>query len=121
MSAAAKIDEMRSTQTGCTGPSFSTIAAYNEHAALPHYVPDMKTDVRLKKEGIFLLDSGGQYYGGTTDITRTVALGKPDARMKKEFTLALRGTIDLAMARFPRGTKDTSLTFSPASLCGIIT
>ena len=83
MSAAAKIDEMRSTQTGCTGPSFSTIAAYNEHAALPHYVPDMKTDVRLKKEGIFLLDSGGQYYGGTTDITRTVALGKPDARMKK--------------------------------------
>ncbi|HHU98623.1 MAG TPA: aminopeptidase P family protein [Bacteroidales bacterium] len=109
MSAAAKIDEMRSTQTGCTGPSFSTIAAYNEHAALPHYVPDMKTDVRLKKEGIFLLDSGGQYYGGTTDITRTVALGKPDARMKKEFTLALRGTIDLAMARFPRGTKGYQL------------
>jgi len=109
LSAAAKIDEMRSAQAGCTGPAFSTIAAYNEHAALPHYVPDRKTDVRLKKKGIFLLDSGGQYYGGTTDITRTVALGKPDAQMRREFTLALRGTIDLAMARFPRGTRGYQL------------
>jgi Xaa-Pro aminopeptidase len=109
LSAAAKIDEMRSAQAGCTGPSFSTIAAYNEHAALPHYVPDRKTDARLQKKGIFLLDSGGQYFGGTTDITRTVALGKPDTQMRREFTLALKGTIDLAMARFPRGTKGYQL------------
>jgi len=109
ISAAAVIDAMRSEQEGCTGPSFSTIAAFNAHAALPHYVPDQSTDVKLGKKGIFLLDSGGQYYGGTTDITRTVALGKPDAQMKKDFTLALRGTIDLAMARFPRGTKGYQL------------
>ena len=108
-SAAARIDTMRGELEGCTGPSFSTIAAYNAHAALPHYVPDASTDAALEKSGIFLLDSGGQYYGGTTDITRTVALGKPDATMKKDFTLALRGTIDLAMACFPRGTKGYQL------------
>ncbi|MRR22090.1 aminopeptidase P family protein, partial [bacterium] len=107
--AAARIDTMRGELEGCTGPSFSTIAAYNAHAALPHYVPDASTDAALEKSGIFLLDSGGQYYGGTTDITRTVALGKPDAKMKKDFTLALRGTIDLAMACFPRGTKGYQL------------
>ncbi len=109
ISAAARIDTMRGELEGCTGPSFSTIAAYNAHAALPHYVPDASTDAALEKSGIFLLDSGGQYYGGTTDITRTVALGKPDATMKKDFTLALRGTIDLAMACFPRGTKGYQL------------
>jgi len=109
LSAAAKIDGMRAAQAGCTGPSFSTIAAYNGHAALPHYVPEKATDVGLDRRGIFLLDSGGQYYGGTTDITRTVALGKTDAAMRREFTLALRGTIDLAMARFPRGTKGYQL------------
>lgn len=109
VSAASKIDEMRSAQVGCTGPSFSTIAAYNAHAALPHYVPDKATDVSLHRKGIFLLDSGGQYYGGTTDITRTVALGKTDAAMRREFTLALRGTTGLAMARFPRGTRGYQL------------
>jgi Xaa-Pro aminopeptidase len=72
-------------------------------------VPDQTTNARLEKKGIFLLDSGGQYFGGTTDITRTVALGKPDAGMKRDFTLALRGTIGLAMARFPRGTKGYQL------------
>jgi len=109
LSAAAMIDGMRSGLEGCTGPSFSTIAAWNAHAALPHYVPDVSTNVALEKKGIFLLDSGGQYFGGTTDITRTVAVGKPDAAMKKDFTLALKGTIDLAMARFPRGTKGYQL------------
>jgi Xaa-Pro aminopeptidase len=109
LSAATRIDGMRAGQEGCTGPSFSTIAAWNAHAALPHYVPDETTNARLTDNGIFLLDSGGQYFGGTTDITRTVAFGKPDARMKEDFTLALRGTIDLAMARFPRGTKGYQL------------
>lgn len=109
LSAAAMIDGMRSEQEGCTGPSFSTIAAWNEHAALPHYIPDEATNARLGRKGIFLLDSGGQYFGGTTDITRTVAAGKPDIQMKKDFTLALKGTIDLAMARFPRGTKGYQL------------
>ncbi len=109
LTAAARLDAMRSAVQGCTGPSFSTIAAYNAHAALPHYVPGPDTDVKLERSGIFLLDSGGQYYGGTTDITRTVALGRPTAATRRDFTLALRGTIGLAMARFPAGTKGYQL------------
>jgi len=105
LSASAMLEAFRQEQKEFTGPSFATIAAYNEHAALPHYVPDEGTDARLGKTGIFLLDSGGQYFGGTTDITRTIALGKPDRRMKSDFTLALKGTIDLAMVRFPYGTR----------------
>ena len=105
LSASSRLEAFRQEQKDFTGPSFATIAAYNEHAALPHYVPDEGTNARLGKSGIFLLDSGGQYFGGTTDITRTVALGKPDRRMKSDFTLALKGTIDLAMVRFPYGTR----------------
>jgi Xaa-Pro aminopeptidase len=105
LSASAKLNWFRMEQEGYTGPSFATIAAYNGHAALPHYVPDSNTDAQLGKSGIFLLDSGGQYFGGTTDITRTIALSKPDRKMKRDFTLALKGTIDLAMVRFPYGTK----------------
>jgi Xaa-Pro aminopeptidase len=105
LSAAAMLDMFRKEQEGYTGPSFATIAAYNAHAALPHYVPDERTDTPLERQGIFLVDSGSQYYGGTTDITRTVALATPDRRMKRDFTLALKGTIDLAMARFPYGTR----------------
>ncbi|MFP4488852.1 MAG: aminopeptidase P family protein [Bacteroidales bacterium] len=105
MSAADKLLELRMEQEDCTGPSFATIAGYNEHGALPHYCSTPETDVELKPEGIFLLDSGGQYYGGTTDITRTICLGKPTAQQKKDFTLALKGTINLAMAKFPLGTR----------------
>lgn len=105
LSASAKLEQLRLEQEGCIGPSFTTIAAFNEHAALPHYSPTHESDATIKSEGIFLLDSGGQYFGGTTDTTRTVALGKPDKLMKSDFTLALKGTIDLAMAKFPYGTK----------------
>ena len=109
LSASARLEALRMEQEGCTGPSFATIAAFNEHAALPHYVPGPDSDAVLEPSGIFLLGSGGQYYGGTTDITRTVALGQPDDEMRKHFTLALRGTIDLAMARFPHGTRGYQL------------
>ncbi len=109
LSASARLEALRMEQEGCIGPSFATIAAFNEHAALPHYVPGPDSDAVLEPSGIFLLDSGGQYYGGTTDITRTVALGQPDDEMRKHFTLALRGTIDLAMARFPHGTRGYQL------------
>lgn len=105
ISAANKLLEFRMQQEDCTGPSFATIAGYNEHGALPHYCATPETDVELKREGIFLLDSGGQYYGGTTDVTRTICLGKPDEQQKTDFTLALKGTINLAMVRFPMGTK----------------
>ena len=105
LSAAARLEALRLEQEGCTGPSFSTIAAWNGHAALPHYVPSPATDATLGTKGIFLLDSGGQYYGGTTDTTRTIALGKPDGDMKRDFTLALKGTLGLAMVKFPYGTR----------------
>jgi len=105
LSASAMLESFRAEEKGYTGPSFATIAAYNEHAALPHYTPDPGTDVTLAPHGIFLVDTGGQYYGGTTDITRTVAIGRPSPAMKRDFTLALRGTVSLAMARFPHGTR----------------
>ena len=105
LSASARLEAFRMEQEGCQGPSFETIAAYNDHAALPHYAPGPATDARLNVPGIFLLDSGGQYYGGTTDVTRTIALSEPDDEMKRDFTLALKGTIDLAMIKFPHGTR----------------
>ena len=105
LSAADKLLEFRMEQKDCTGPSFATIAGYNEHGALPHYCATPETDVELKPEGIFLLDSGGQYYGGTTDITRTICLGQATKQQKIDFTLALKGTISLAMVKFPLGTK----------------
>ncbi|MBE0667626.1 MAG: aminopeptidase P family protein, partial [Bacteroidales bacterium] len=105
LTASARLEAFRMEQEGCMGPSFETIAAYNAHAALPHYGPSEQSDSELKPQGIFLLDSGGQYLGGTTDVTRTVALSMPDARMKSDFTLALKGTINLAMVKFPLGTK----------------
>jgi Xaa-Pro aminopeptidase len=99
------LETFRMEQEGCKGPSFGTIAAWNGHAALPHYVPSPETDAILGDSGIFLLDSGGQYYGGTTDTTRTVAVGKADYDMRRDFTLALKGTIALAMVKFPYGTR----------------
>jgi Xaa-Pro aminopeptidase len=105
LSASAKLESLRLEQEGCTGLSFATIAAWNGHAALPHYVPSPSTDTSLGTSGIFLLDSGGQFYGGTTDTTRTIAVGLPDDGMKRDFTLALKGTIGLAMVKFPYGTR----------------
>jgi Xaa-Pro aminopeptidase len=105
LSSAQKILEFRLQQANCTGPSFSTITAFNEHGALPHYSPDKESDTEIKPDGIFLVDSGGQYLDGTTDITRTIALGQPSARQKADFTLALKGTIGIAMAKFPAGTR----------------
>ncbi|MCI0523328.1 MAG: M24 family metallopeptidase, partial [Bacteroidales bacterium] len=105
ITAAEKLEALRLEQEGCVGLSFATIAALNEHAALPHYMAEPGSYTQLKKKGIFLLDSGGQYYGGTTDTTRTVALSEPVTRMRSDFTLALRGMIDLAMVRFPYGTR----------------
>ena len=87
------------------GPSFATIVAYNGHGALPHYSPTPVTDVELGEKGILLVDSGGQYPGGTTDITRTIALGAPTMGQKKDFTLVLKGLIRLATAKFPYGTR----------------
>jgi Xaa-Pro aminopeptidase len=92
-------------QEGCVGPSFATISAWNEHAALPHYSPSVENETQLSGKGIYLLDSGGQYLGGTTDVTRCVVFGEPTQRQKSDFTLALKGTISLASVKFPLGTR----------------
>ena len=100
-----RLHEFRAQQEGCMGPSFATITAYNEHAALPHYSPSPETDSMIGEKGILLVDSGGQYMGGTTDITRSVAIGIPTPGQKKDFTLVLKGHISLALSKFPLGTK----------------
>lgn len=109
LSAAEKAEQFRSEQKLYQGPSFETIAAYKEHGAIVHYAPSPETDVELKPEGIFLFDSGGQYLDGTTDITRTVALGDPTSEQKDRFTRVLKGHIQLAMTRFPRNTAGNQL------------
>jgi Xaa-Pro aminopeptidase len=91
------------------GPSFQTIVAYNHHAALPHYTARPESDMELGEEGILLVDSGSQYPGGTTDITRTIPVGIPTKKQKRDFTLVLKGHIRLANAKFPAGTKGYQL------------
>ena len=94
----------RAEQPNAKGPSFETIAGYGPHGAIIHYEPTPETDAPLDANGFLLLDSGGQYLEGTTDITRTIALGPLTDEQKTDFTLVLKGTIDLAMAKFPEGT-----------------
>ncbi|POY38308.1 Xaa-Pro aminopeptidase [Solitalea longa] len=105
LTASAKLYDFRAEQEGFVGESFGTISAYRGHAALPHYRSTEESNVELKAEGIYLVDSGGQYHTGTTDITRTLTLGKPTDEEKKDYTLVLKGMIDLSLIRFPEGTK----------------
>lgn len=109
LSLAEKINNLRLEQENCLGPSFSTIVAFNEHGALPHYSPKAETNSVIGPQGILLIDSGGQYLDGTTDITRTVAVGIPAEQQKRDFTLVLKGTINLANAKFPAGTRGYQL------------
>ena len=104
-----KLNDLRSEQENYLGPSFSTIAAYKEHGALPHYSATRETDSVIEQEGILLIDSGGQYLDGTTDITRTISIGIPTPQQKKDFTLVLKGTINLSIAKFPSGTRGYQL------------
>ncbi|HET7732725.1 MAG TPA: aminopeptidase P family protein [Paludibacter sp.] len=104
-----KLYEFRSQQENFIGESFGTIAGYGSHGAIVHYSATEESAATLKPEGIFLLDSGGQYLDGTTDITRTVALGKVTEQQKTDFTLVLKGHIALSMAIFPAGTRGSQL------------
>ena len=105
MSISEKLEEFRSEQDYFMGPSFATIAGYREHGAIVHYEATAETNIPLATEGIFLMDSGGQYLDGTTDITRTISLGNPTDEQKRDFTLVLKGTIQLALCIFPEGTR----------------
>ncbi len=104
-----KLKEFRSLQKGFKGESFGTIAGYKDHGAHPHYSTTPESDVEIKKEGILLIDSGAQYLDGTTDITRTIPMGELSEDEKTDFTLVLKGMIQLAMAKFPKGTRGCNL------------
>jgi len=109
LSLADKILEFRSIQSDFLEASFSTIAAFNEHGALPHYTATPDSSLLIEPNGILLIDSGGQYLDGTTDITRTIATGVPAGIQIKDFTLVLKGMISIALAKFPLGTKGYQL------------
>ena len=101
--------ECRRRQKGFNDLSFDTIAAYGSNGAIVHYDPSPETCMTLKPEGFILMDSGGQYDDGTTDITRTIALGPLTEEMKINYTLVLKSHIALASARFPEGTTGAEL------------
>ncbi len=102
-SAGARIDAFRAENERFRGLSFETISAYGPHAAIPHYRVTPESDLTLEPRGLYLVDSGGQYLDGTTDITRTVALGPVEDVVRDRFTRVLRGHIELARLSFPRG------------------
>lgn len=103
ISASDKLESFRSLGEDFKGVSFGTIAGYKEHAAMMHYSANKETNYELQTEGMFLVDSGGQYLDGTTDITRTIVLGELSHEEKRDFTLVLQGVIDLSMAKFLYG------------------
>ena len=100
---------MRSKDADFRGLSFATIAAYGANAAIVHYEPTPADNAVLQPRGFLLLDCGGQYVGGTTDITRTIPLGELTDEEREDYTRVLRGHISLAMAKFPKGTCGTQL------------
>ena len=104
-----KLASLRENNNNYRGPSFDTIAGAGEHGAVVHYRATRTTDAPLKDGQLFLLDSGGQYLDGTTDVTRTIALGTPTAEMRDRFTRVLKGHIALAAIRFPAGTTGSEI------------
>jgi len=104
ISAAAQLKAFRAAQEGFIGESFNTIAAYKAHGALPHYGATEQSDVAIKAEGLFLVDSGGQYKYGTTDITRVIPMGNNTEEEKIDYTLVLKAMIEGCKTRFPKGT-----------------
>ncbi len=109
ISVADKLLEFRKSHNNFIYPSFPTIAGFREHGAIIHYNANENTNKKLNRDGLLLIDSGGQYFGGTTDITRVVAIGKASKEQKHNFTLVLKGHIALANAKFPFGTSGAAL------------
>ncbi|XP_037531655.1 xaa-Pro aminopeptidase 2 [Nematolebias whitei] len=109
LSAAEYVNKCRSKQNDNRGPSFETISASGPNAALAHYSPTAETNRRLTVNEMYLVDSGGQYLDGTTDITRTVHWGTPTAMQKEAFTRVLMGNIEISRTIFPSGTSGVSM------------
>ena len=105
------LEELRRQQEGNLGLSFDTISAYGEHAAMCHYSATQESDVELKPEGLYLIDSGGQYYEGTTDITRTVALGPITDEEREHFTLVAMSMLRLGHVKFLHGCRGLTLDY----------
>lgn len=99
-----KLREYRGEQEFFFGESFETIAGYGEHGAIVHYGVTEESNIPIRPEGLLLVDSGGQYFDGTTDITRTIACGRVSEEMKRDYTRVLKGHIALASCHFPSGT-----------------
>ncbi|MGH6611741.1 MAG: M24 family metallopeptidase, partial [Burkholderiaceae bacterium] len=110
LSVAERLSDERALQPGYVGLSFPVIAGFNANGAMPHYRATNKSHARISRQGgveadgLLLIDSGAQYLGGTTDVTRVWPIGTPSAAMKRDYTLVLKGTIALSRARFPLGT-----------------
>ncbi|MBQ9119855.1 MAG: aminopeptidase P family protein [Lachnospiraceae bacterium] len=111
LSVADKLEEFHQEQENYMGPSFEPIIGYAEHGAIIHYSATEESSVALKPEGLVLMDTGGQYLEGTTDITRTVALGPVTEEEKKCFTLVLRGNLNLGAAKFKYGCCGANLDY----------
>ena len=109
MSVDEKLTSLRAEQPLFRGVSFDTIAGYQAHGAIVHYEATTETDAELKPEGLLLLDSGGQYLDGTTDITRTIALGPLTEEQKRVYTLVLKGHIQIELCKFPSGASGTQI------------
>ena len=109
ISIAEKLQGIRAASEGFVDISFDTIAGYKEHGALPHYKATDDSNSTLLQEGLLLVDSGGQYKDGTTDITRVVSLGNITDAERQDYTIVLKGTIEGSQAIFPRGTKGYSI------------
>ena len=104
-----KLEYFRRQRPNNAGPSFATICGYKEHAAMMHYFATAESDYELEKAEMLLLDSGGQYYGGTTDITRTIVLGPITEEQRLHFTLVVKAHIGLARAKFLHGATGSNL------------
>jgi Xaa-Pro aminopeptidase len=109
LSAAKKLEEFRSRRNLYRGLSFKMISSCGEHGAVVHYSPSPETDILLRPKGTYLIDSGSQYLDATTDITRTVALGKTTEELRDRFTRVLKGVIALSTVSFPQGTSGPQL------------
>lgn len=101
--------KLRLADPSCVDESFHPIIGWNAHGAIVHYEATEETDFTIEGDGLLLVDSGGQYQFGTTDITRTVAIGTPTEDQKRDFTLVLKGHIALSCAKFPEGTRGAQL------------
>lgn len=104
-----KLAEFRSKRNDFVSESFSSIVGYTDHGAIVHYSATKETEYEIKPKGFLLIDSGGQYRNGTTDITRTIHLSEPTEEEKIDFTLVLKGMIQLAMIKFPAGSRGSQL------------